>query len=312
MHRRRFATTYFFLPPGRSVAVHPHDVPGLLLFVTVALLVALLHEAVRQAQRNRERVLAREQAAHAQAEAANRAKDVFLAMVSHELRTPLTAILGWARLLQSRRLEEPAFAAALESIERNAKLQLKIIEDLLDISRIISGKITLHLRPIELAPVIQASCDAVRPSAEAKGIDLKVALDPAGGLVAADPERMQQVVSNLLSNAVKFTPEGGVVEVRLEQADAGIQVTVSDTGPGIPAAFLPHIFERFSQADTAARAHGGLGLGLAIARQLTELHGGTIQAQNRNPGSGATFTVRLPAAGARHGPEPDAPSPAQS
>jgi PAS domain S-box-containing protein len=229
------------------------------------------------------------------AEEATRAKDEFLAVVSHELRTPLTAILGWARMLQTGKLDERLTRRALDAIERNAESQNQLIGDLLDFSRIISGKIRLDVGSVELASVVEASIDVVSPAADAKGIKLQTVLDPKAGPVSGDPERLQQVMWNLLSNAVKFTPKGGRVQVRLARVDSGVEITVSDTGEGISAEFLPYVFDRFRQADSATtRRQAGLGLGMAITKHLVELHGGTIRADSPGEGQGATFVLRLP------------------
>ncbi len=226
---------------------------------------------------------------------ANRLKDEFLATLSHELRTPLTAVLGWAKLLRSEQLDPKVSARALESIERNAEAQSQLINDLLDVSRIITGKLRLTVRPTALAAVIESAAEGVRPAAEARGVRLDVSLDASAGRVSGDADRLQQVFWNLLSNAIKFTPREGSVEVRLARAGDCAEVSIRDTGAGINAEFLPHIFERFRQADGAiTREHGGLGLGLAIARHLVELHGGTIRAESAGEGRGATFTVSLP------------------
>ncbi len=239
--------------------------------------------------------LAREQVARAEAEAANRAKDEFLATVSHELRTPLNAIVGWGRMIRNTKMDEKGLAHALDIIERNAKLQAQLIDDLLDVSRIISGKLRLTVMPVELPPVIEAALDVIRPAAEAKNIRLQVMLDSNAGLVSGDPDRLQQVIWNLLSNAVKFTQKGGRVQVTLEQLDSHVLITVSDTGKGIAAEFLPGVFDRFRQADSSiTRLHGGLGLGLAIVRQLVDLHGGSVEAQSPGEGQGATFSLQLP------------------
>jgi signal transduction histidine kinase len=228
--------------------------------------------------------------------AANRAKDEFLAVLSHELRTPLTPILSWSSVLLEGQLDARVTRRALEAIERNARLQVRIIDDLLDVSRAITGKLRLDVRPIALESVLEAAIDSVRPAAEAKGIALEVALGPEIDLVRGDPERLQQVLWNLLSNAIKFTPRGGRVEVRLAQVAGYARLTVSDDGAGIDPALLPHLFERFWQADTSTtRAHGGLGLGLAVVRHLVELHGGSVRAESEGEGRGATFTVTLPA-----------------
>ncbi|MFL5582291.1 MAG: response regulator [Gemmatimonadaceae bacterium] len=236
---------------------------------------------------------------YTETEAANRAKDEFLATLSHELRTPLTAILGWARLLRGGNLPEGAAGGALETIERNAKAQAQLIDELLDVSRIVAGKLRLDTRPVELGRVIEAAVESVRPAARAKNIRLEVELEPLGGPLIGDASRLQQVAWNLLSNAVKFTPEGGRVGVLLRREGPDAQVRVEDTGQGIGAEFLPHVFDRFRQADgSTTRRHGGLGLGLAIARHLVELHGGAISADSEGEGRGASFTVRLPLAAA--------------
>ncbi|MGH9768181.1 MAG: PAS domain-containing sensor histidine kinase [Blastocatellia bacterium] len=244
----------------------------------------------------------REQAARAEAEAANRAKDEFLAVVSHELRSPLNAMLGWARLLRGGESDEATIMHAVEVIERNARSQAQLIEDLLDISRIVAGNLRLDLHAIDLAPVIEAAVDDVSPAAEANAIHLRVSLDSAAGPVVGDPARLKQVVWNLLSNAVKFTPQGGSVEVRLARAESDVRITVSDTGKGIKSEFLPHIFDRYRQEGQ--EANKGLGLGLNIVRRLVELHGGTAKAESRGEGQGATFTVTLPPAGALPEPAP--------
>lgn len=237
----------------------------------------------------------REQSARREAEQANRLKDEFLAIVSHELRTPLNAILGWTRMLQRGNLTPDAALNALSTIERNARAQNQLINDILDVSRIITGKLNLDMQPVEPVPMLDEALDAVRLAAEAKGIALKSVLDNATGPVLGDVTRLQQVVWNLLSNAIKFTPEGGWVELRLERTARYIVITVRDNGQGIELAFLPHIFERFRQADsTTTRRHGGLGLGLSIVHHLVELHGGTVEAASPGPGQGAAFTVCLP------------------
>lgn len=249
----------------------------------------------KQAEQEREQLLSREQAARADAEAANRIKDEFLAVLSHELRTPLNPILGWTKLLRSGNLDAAKVDSALEVIERNAKLQTQLIEDLLDVSRILQGKLKLNSAPVYLASTVEAAIETVRLAAEAKAIQIQTWIEPAVRPVIGDGGRLQQVIWNLLSNAVKFTPEGGRVEVRLRQIGSHAQIQVCDTGKGISPEFLPHIFEYFRQADgTTTRAFGGLGLGLAIARHLVELHGGSIAATSPGEGQGATFTVQLP------------------
>ncbi|HLL71820.1 MAG TPA: PAS domain S-box protein [Pyrinomonadaceae bacterium] len=229
------------------------------------------------------------------AQEVNRLKDEFLATLSHELRTPLTAVLGWTRLLATGQLDEATERRALETIERNAQSQVQLIDDILDVSRIIRGKLRLNVRPAELAPVIEAAVDSVRPAAEAKGIRLQVVLDAGAGPVTGDPDRLQQVVWNLLTNAVKFTPKDGRVQVLLARVNSHLELTVSDTGQGIEEKFLPYVFDRFRQADpSTTRKHGGLGLGLAIVRHLVELHGGTVTVESKGTGHGTTFKVLLP------------------
>ena len=310
----------------------------------------------KQAEEARAQII-REQAARQQAEAANRMKDEFLATLSHELRTPLNSVLGWARLLRTRSFDEATVARALETIERNAKTQSQLIEDILDVSRIIRGKLHLNLRPINLIPIVEAAVDSMRPTAEAKSLQLEYIFelsvapvtedspplyssedqplllssrdstapnpslkkeetlgeeicDCSGTtppnpvmkeqtltesiLVNGDADRLQQIIWNLVSNAIKFTPEGGKIEVRCLRAGSHARIQVSDTGIGISLEFLPHVFDRFRQADsTTTRSHGGLGLGLAIVRHLVELHGGTVYAHSRGEGQGSTFTVEL-------------------
>jgi len=229
------------------------------------------------------------------AQQANRLKDEFLATMSHELRTPMTAILGWSQMLLMNDFDRQTATRALETIERNARSQVRLIDDLLDVSRIITGKLRLDVRSVSLPAVVEAAADAMRPAAEAKDIRLQVLIDPQAGPVSGDPDRLQQVVWNLLSNAIKFTPKGGRVQARLERIDSHVEITVSDTGQGIPTEFLPHVFDRFRQVDsTNTRAQGGLGLGLAIVRQLVELHGGFVEVQSSAEEQGTTFTVHLP------------------
>lgn len=230
-------------------------------------------------------------------EQANRLKDEFLAIVSHELRTPLNSILGWADALRTRKFDDATTARALETISRNARLQTQLIENLLDISRLLRGKLLLNKHSVDLKPVIEAAIQTVQPEADAKSIRLDAYLDDTVGQISGDNSRLRQVVENLLSNAIKFTPESGEVEIRLEQQNGEVKIQVSDTGQGIRADILPHIFDYFRQADSSnTRKHGGLGLGLAIVRQLVELHGGDIQVESQGEGQGATFTVVLPLA----------------
>lgn len=249
----------------------------------------------KQAEQEREQLLEREQAARADAEAANRMKDEFLATLSHELRTPLNAILGWTQLLRSRKFDEATTGRALETIERNTRSLTQLIEDVLDVSRIIRGTLHLKTHRVKLVTLVEAAIDTVRPAAEAKEISIKCKFDPEVGVVVGDTNRLQQVVWNLLSNAVKFTSKEGRVDVQLQRIESSVQIRVSDTGVGIAGEFLPHVFERFRQADSSiTRSHGGLGLGLAIVRHLVELHGGTVSVESPGVGQGATFIVNLP------------------
>ena len=226
---------------------------------------------------------------------ANRVKDEFLATLSHELRTPLNSLFGWIHLLREGALDEQTSARALQIIDRNTRSLAEIINDLLEVSRIITGKLKLDVLPIELGPVIEAALEAVRPAIDAKDIDLRLSVEREVGAVLGDPSRLQQIVWNLLSNAIKFTPNGGRVEVRLEKIGSDARITVSDDGAGISEAFLPYVFDRFRQADSSfARKHGGLGLGLAIVRHLVEIHGGTVHADSPGEGKGSIFAATFP------------------
>jgi len=233
--------------------------------------------------------------AHEELRNANRVKDDFLATLSHELRTPLNAILGYSRMLRGGILSADKIAGALETIERNTQVLTQMVEDVLDVSRIVAGKVRLNVQPVELAALIHEALATVRPAADAKRIRIETVIDPTDAVVSGDPGRLLQVLSNLLSNAVKFTPRGGGVQVRLERVNSSVEIVVSDTGIGIHPDLLPHIFERFRQGDSGtSRQRGGLGLGLAISRNLVEMHGGSIDAASAGEGKGATFLVRLP------------------
>jgi len=262
----------------------------------VSVLSLVLDVTARElAAQERAGALLREREAREEAEKADRLKDEFLATLSHELRTPLTSVLGWATLIRSGDIDEANYAIALETIERNARLQARLIDDLLDVSRIITGNLHLELRPIDLSPVVEAARDAVRPTAEAKGIQIRTSLVPSECSIKGDSNRLRQVVWNLLLNAIKFTPRGGSVSTELHCNDASVILTVADTGEGIDADFLPHVFDRFRQAEgSISRRQGGLGLGLAVVRHLVELHGGSVRAASEGKGKGATFTVELP------------------
>jgi PAS domain S-box-containing protein len=269
--------------PGVFTESHERSVAGLAGQAAIAIDNARLFDAVQKARES--------------AEIANRLKDEFLATVSHELRTPLNAVLGWTSLLRGTQMDDARRAKALETIERNARLQQKIVEDLLDVSRIIAGQLRLDREPMPFRPIVEAAVESIRPMAEAKSMALTVELGDDPAVLIGDAARLQQVVWNLLSNAIKFTPEGGAVRVSLDVTERRVELVVGDTGVGIAPAFLPHVFERFRQGDArATRAHGGLGLGLAIVRHLTELHGGSVAAVSAGEGKGATFIVRLPTA----------------
>ena len=249
----------------------------------------------KRIEEQRQQLLVRERSLRAQAESAARMKDEFLATVSHELRTPLNAILGWATILNRTRLDKLTKRRGMDAIERNARAQAQLIEDLLDVSRIISGKMRLDVKPVVLPPIVEAAIDSVRPAADAKSIRLELDIDQNANHLRADEGRLQQIIWNLLSNSIKFTPAGGFVQVKIRRSPTMAEITVRDTGEGIKPEFLPFVFDRFQQADSSVtRRHGGLGLGLAITRHLVEMHGGTIEAQSEGEGHGATFTVKLP------------------
>jgi PAS domain S-box-containing protein len=259
--------------------------------------------ARKRGEDERKLLLESAQAAGAEADVANRIKNEFLATLSHELRTPLTSILGWSHLLAKGKLDEKESKRAIETIVRNAQAQQQLIEELLDISRIITGKLRLDVGPVELGPMIEAIVDSVRPAADARNIQLETALDPLAPSISGDADRLQQVIWNLLSNAIKFTPRGGNVLALLERSDSNLEITICDTGQGIAPELLPHVFERFRQSDSSSsRSHGGLGLGLAIVRQLVELHGGTVSADSPGEGGGSTFKIKLPLRSARQEP----------
>jgi signal transduction histidine kinase/CheY-like chemotaxis protein len=299
--------TFFFLPPVGSLIIEdPGDIIFLVIFLSTGIAIAAVHERLHRQQAQLVEARARAEVAAREAEAANRAKDEFLSILSHELRTPLTAVLGWSNVLRTRTCDAGLQARALAAIERNAAAQAQIVEDILDVSRIITGRLKLEVRPTDVAASVAAAIEVVRPAAEAKGVALTATVD-AVGIVSGDTVRLQQVAWNLLANAVKFTRRGGQVEIRLRRVGSAIQLTVTDTGEGIDADFLPHVFERFRQADTTStRSHGGLGLGLAIVKHLVELHGGMVSAASGGRGMGATFTVRLPVAVTIPDPVPEA------
>lgn len=272
-----------------------HDDRGRLVSV---LSLVLDVTARKLAEEERAALLAREQDLRKQAEEADRLKDEFLATLSHELRTPLTSILGWATLIRNGELDRAEnLDRALEIIERNARSQARLIDDLLDVSRIITGNLQLEVHPLNMAPIVETANDALRPAADAKEIKIELALDPASCLVSGDPHRLRQVVWNLLMNAIKFTPRGGSVRLGLQCVETGARLTVNDSGDGIRPEFLPYVFHRFRQEEgSLSRKAGGLGLGLAVARHIVELHGGSVSAASAGPGLGSTFTVDLPLA----------------
>lgn len=255
----------------------------------------------KQAEREREGLLENAQIAQADADTANNIKDEFLATVSHELRTPLTSILGWSNILSEGKVDAHTAKRAIEIIVRNARAQRQLIDDLLDVSRIITGKLKLEVAPCELAPMIEAVVDNMRPAADARDIHLQIALDSRASPISGDPARLQQLIWNLLSNAIKFTPKGGRVQVWFERIASHVEITITDTGKGIDAELLPHVFDRFRQSDSSStRRHGGLGLGLSIVRQLVELHGGVVTAESPGVEQGTTFKVIFPLISVHH------------
>lgn len=262
--------------------------------------VSTARRAAAGRQRERASLLEQERRLRELAEAANRAKDEFLSVISHELRSPLNAILGWNRILTLKRREDPEVASITPRIEQSAKAQLKMVNDLLDLGRVGTGKLKIESRPTQLARVVNVSVDLARPAAAARGIELAAELVQGAGQVRGDPDRLQQIVANLLSNAVKFTSSGGHIVVRLRDVDGLAELTVTDTGQGIAPELLPHVFDRFRQGDSSSTRHsGGLGLGLTLVREIVSLHGGTVAAHSPGTGAGATFVVRLPTAAAR-------------
>jgi len=281
--------------PGVFTEAHEQIIEGIAAQTAVAMDNARLYDRAQKAVKEREDALIREQEVRKQAEIASQSKDEFLGLLSHELRTPLNAILGWTRMLTSSQMDEASVNKAIKTIDRNARLQARLIEDMLDVSRIMSGKLRLDTQPVDLTNVIHAAVDTLRPAAEAKEIRVYVVLDYGAGQVLGDSVRLQQIVWNLLSNAIKFTPKKGSVKVFLERVNSHLELTVSDTGSGIDEDFLPYVFDRFRQADSSTtKKYGGLGLGLAIVKQLVELHGGSVEAANRKDESGAVFTVKFP------------------
>lgn len=261
----------------------------------------------------RSKLLASEKLARSEAERANRLKDEFLATISHELRNPLNAIMGWAHMMRLGKLTPANAERAVETIYRNAKSQAQLVADLLDVSRIISGKLRLDVRAIDLLYIVNAAIDSIRPAADAKSIRLQTMLDPAAGPISGDADRLQQIVWNLLTNAVKFTPKGGKIQVKVQRIDSHAEIVVSDSGVGIDKEFLPYVFDRFRQADASTtRIHGGLGLGLSIVHQLVDLHGGTVGVHSDGEGKGATFTITLPFVGVISNKDAEAIEPVQS
>jgi PAS domain S-box-containing protein len=280
--------------------ISAHSFPG----VRLAIVTDITERMRLEAERND--LLASERAARAEAERANRLKDEFLSTLSHELRTPLNSILLWTQLLRQQADDSAQVARGLAAIERNTKVQAQLISDLLDVSRIISGKLRLDVQPLDLATTIKSALEGLSPAIEAKALVLQTSFDPMAGMITGDPARLQQVIWNLVNNAIKFTPNGGRIEVKLKRLDARVEVTVSDTGQGITPELLPHLFERFRQGDVSAnRAYGGLGLGLAIVKHLVEMHGGTVIASSAGVGQGATFTVLLPVAASLNDSPPE-------
>jgi len=287
----------FFGHPEANVFTERDEivVTGLASQAAVAMDNARLYETAKKARAEAEKAAAENERLYKQAEESSRLKEEFLATISHELRTPLSAILGWARMLRMGQLSEENAVKALDTIERNARAQAQLVDDLLDVSRIITGKLRMDVQPADPNSFIDAAVEAVRPAADAKGVRVQKVIDTGPITIPGDPVRLQQVVWNLLSNAIKFTPRGGRVQIRSERVNSHLEIVISDTGQGIAADFLPHVFDRFRQADQkTSRQHGGMGLGLAIVRHLVEMHGGTVRAMSEGEGHGSTFTVMLP------------------
>lgn len=287
----------FFGHPAPNIFAERDEivVAGLASQAAVAMDNARLYETAKRARAEAETAAAEKERLYRQAEESSRLKEEFLATISHELRTPLSAILGWARMLRMGTLSEENAVKALDTIERNARAQAQLVDDLLDVSRIITGKLRMDVQPADPNSFIDAAVEAVRPAAEAKGVRVQKVIDTGAISIPGDPVRLQQVVWNLLSNAIKFTPRGGRVQIRSERVNSHLEIVVSDTGQGISPDFLPHVFDRFRQADQkTSRQHGGMGLGLAIVRHLVEMHGGTVRAMSDGEGHGSTFTVMLP------------------
>jgi signal transduction histidine kinase len=284
----------FVLNPDRTTWwPTPGDVLSVLIFAGIGISIGFIAADRRRAERDRERALAMAEAARHDAEISSRLKDQFLATLSHELRTPLNAVLGWARMLVNHQVDESKVPAALAMIERNAQAQKQLVDDLLDVSAIVSGRLRLDPRDIDLAEVVRAAVESMKLSFEARHLRIEQELEPVR--IVGDPDRLRQVVWNLLSNAAKFTPEGGDIYIRVDRDTTTARLSVRDTGRGIGAEFLPHVFEPFRQADSSiTRASGGLGLGLSLVRHLVEAHGGTVSVSSEGPMQGTTFMVALP------------------
>ncbi len=296
--------------PGMFKEEHETLVETLAAQAAIGMNKATLYREALYARSRAEQDAIEKQRLYEEAAHANEAKDQFLATVSHELRTPLTSILGWAQMLTSGKLNPAMVERAVATIERNARAQAQIVEDLLDISRIVSGKLRLNVQLFSPQGAVEGAVEAMRPAALAKSVDLQVVIDPTAGPISGDPERLQQIVWNLVANAVKFTPKGGRVHLALQRHHSSVQIVVTDNGAGIPPDYLPRVFDSFTQVDSSSsRKHGGLGLGLAIVKKLVELHGGTVSAHSEGVGKGASFTVSLPVAPLAYGralpPQPE-------
>jgi signal transduction histidine kinase len=299
-----FVGDYLFVPPRYEVLPHGQDWIALSLFWAVCACLVVLVGRWRRADIALREMTQRLRALHAEAERANQLKDEFLATLSHELRTPLNAIVGWSHIVRSGKLDPEKLPPALEAIDRNARTLTQLVNDVLDVSRIITGRLRLDVQVLDPAQCVHAAVEALQPAAEAKHLIVQTTIAPHGKVVA-DPLRLQQIVWNLVSNAVKFTPRGGRIDVTVGARASALVIEVSDNGPGIKPDFLPHLFQRFSQQDgSTTRRHGGLGLGLAIVRHLAELHGGSVDARSEGEGQGATFTVVIPTRAVAAG-EPD-------
>jgi signal transduction histidine kinase len=295
-----FLIDYFFIPPTRGLELTIDNIVRAIVFVIVALVIYAIDSARKRAIDHSERLLILEREARKEAEQANRSKDEFIAMVAHELRTPLGVILGWSHMLLKNSTDGEKLESGLKAIERNARTQKRLLEDLMDVSRIVTGNLHFEVGDVNIAQVVRGTMNLVQLSAEAKGIQLLLTFDSDPGIIKGDSSRIQQIIWNLLTNAVKFTPEGGEIKVHVTCVDSSVCIKVQDTGIGISEEFLPYVFDRFKQGGESHIRQKGLGLGLSIVRQLTEMHGGRVTAESNGKGQGSTFTLYLPMSESTH------------